>query len=199
MRGRPREFDRDAVLEKAMMLFWRQGYEATSVADLVDELGIGRQSLYGAFGDKKQLFDEAFSLYVRSELEPFLTVLEGPGTATEKLRMIFGHIRVLAAREPQRGCMAVRTAAAQCECETEMAVRTREQMSRLEDAMTRMLREAVATGELYPDLEPRALARTLLSTFNGMAAVSTILEDPPSMAEDVLRTLEALLLAPAPS
>jgi len=61
--GRPTEFDRNTALERAMVLFWRQGYEATSLSDLLGEMGIGRQSLYNAFGDKQALFIEAARHY----------------------------------------------------------------------------------------------------------------------------------------
>ena len=66
MAGRPREFDRDAALDKAMRLFWERGYEGTSVGDLAEALGIGKPSLYAAFGHKEQLFYEALDLYVRT-------------------------------------------------------------------------------------------------------------------------------------
>src|ERR1035438_3896735 len=61
--GRPREFDTDAGLEKAMRLFWAKGYEGTSVADLTEALGISRPSLYAAFGDKQSLFRAALERY----------------------------------------------------------------------------------------------------------------------------------------
>lgn len=65
-RGRPRGFDRDEALDRAVRLFWRKGYEATSVRDLSDELGIGQPSLYHAFGGKRALFDEAVAAYGRT-------------------------------------------------------------------------------------------------------------------------------------
>lgn len=65
-RGRPRGFDRDTALDQAIRLFWRNGYEATSVRDLSNELGIGQPSLYNTFGSKRQLFNEAVEVYRRS-------------------------------------------------------------------------------------------------------------------------------------
>src|SRR3989449_11576985 len=62
-RGRPREFDHDAALERAIDVFWRHGYEATSVSDLTSAMGINPPSLYAAFGDKEQLFLEAVERY----------------------------------------------------------------------------------------------------------------------------------------
>src|ERR671915_96387 len=61
--ARPRSFDRDVALEKAMLLFWEKGYEETSIGDLTKAMGIAAPSLYAAFGDKRALFDEAVALY----------------------------------------------------------------------------------------------------------------------------------------
>jgi AcrR family transcriptional regulator len=65
-RGRPREFDRERALQKAMHLFWSRGYDPISMADLRAELGITQASLYAAFGSKEQLFREAVDLYRRT-------------------------------------------------------------------------------------------------------------------------------------
>lgn len=179
-----------------MHLFWQRGYDATSVADLVDVAGIGRQSLYGAFGDKRKLFEEAFNLYTRKELRPFLDALEGPGTPGERIRSLFDHIRGLAARNPQHGCLAVRTAAAQNGIDAELARLASAQMGHLEDVLTATLEDAMRAGEAPRGRDARALARTTLAAFHGMAATAAILPDPPALAEDVLQTLEATLLGP---
>ena len=67
MAGRPREFDREAALERAMRLFWEQGYEGTSMSSLVDALGLASARIYAAFGSKEGLFREAVALYEQAE------------------------------------------------------------------------------------------------------------------------------------
>jgi len=62
--ARPREFDEDVVLGKVLSVFWERGYDGTSVEDLVERTGLGRASLYGAFGDKERLFERALALYL---------------------------------------------------------------------------------------------------------------------------------------
>jgi len=78
MTGRPREFEREDAIDKAMELFWEQGYEATGVAELCDRMGVGRQSLYNTFGDKESLFVEALSRYQQVRLAPMLALKAPP-------------------------------------------------------------------------------------------------------------------------
>ena len=86
--GRPRSFDRDAALDKAMRLFWEHGYEQTSIQDLTRELGISATSLYAAFGDKRTLFEEAVAHYEASPQS--VTTVGADGTSErEVLRIMF--------------------------------------------------------------------------------------------------------------
>lgn len=85
--GRPRTFDRDAALDKAMRLFWTHGYEQTSISDLTRELGISAPSLYAAFGDKKALFGEAVASYESSPNSVTTAGLSG-STPTEVLQLM---------------------------------------------------------------------------------------------------------------
>ena len=87
--ARPRTFDRDEVLDRAVQLFWTQGYERTSVQDLVDSMGIQRGSLYAAFGDKKHLFLEALDRYEQTFRGEMERLLDGPGRAHDGIRAVF--------------------------------------------------------------------------------------------------------------
>src|SRR5438445_7558250 len=98
-RGRPRGFDRDAALERAIEVFWRQGYEGTSIADLTRAMRINPPSLYAAFGDKERLYLEAVARYQqgrRDELAPFLD--EAPTAREGIARLLQEAARVYAQR-----------------------------------------------------------------------------------------------------
>jgi AcrR family transcriptional regulator len=103
--GRPRSFNRDTALEKAMRLFWERGYEHTSITDLTHELGISAPSLYAAFGDKRTLFEEAVARY---EANPASVVTAGTGgrTSREVLQMMLDRAcEEYASGAHPRGCL----------------------------------------------------------------------------------------------
>src|SRR5438309_3310133 len=107
-RGRPREFDREAALEQAIDVFWRHGYEATSVSDLTAAMGINPPSLYAAFGDKEKLFLEAVERYQQQRRQSVMKVFDEAPTAKEAVRRVLQDAaRELACSSHPRGCLLV--------------------------------------------------------------------------------------------
>src|SRR5215467_9072078 len=107
--GRPREFDRDEALQRAMQLFWAQGYEGTTLADLQKAMGgITAPSFYAAFGSKEELFREAVELYKKTEGMPILKeLMEGP-TARESIEaMLKAATESICGKNNPRGCLMV--------------------------------------------------------------------------------------------
>jgi len=105
-RGRPRSFDRDAALERAMQVFWRQGYEATSVSDLTRAMGINPPSLYAAFGDKEQLYLAALERYEQERRESVVRILEEAPSARQAIeRLLEEAASEMASGEVWRGCV----------------------------------------------------------------------------------------------
>src|SRR5258708_34322099 len=86
--SRTKEFDPDAALQAALELFWRKGYEATSMADLVDHLGIARASIYGTFGGKHDLYLKALDRYLESRDPAIIEALSQPGPALPSIRAL---------------------------------------------------------------------------------------------------------------
>ncbi|MCP1401385.1 TetR/AcrR family transcriptional regulator [Achromobacter insolitus] len=106
--GRPREFDRDAALLAAMRTFWTQGYEGTSIQDLVAAMGVNKPSLYSTFGCKEEIFREAVELYDRLEGRATSQSLAKAGTAREAVEtMLRANARAYVVEEGPRGCMIV--------------------------------------------------------------------------------------------
>ncbi|WP_030375286.1 TetR/AcrR family transcriptional regulator [Streptomyces rimosus] len=169
-RGRPRSFDRETALEQAMRAFWEHGYEAVSIADLTEAMGIKAPSLYAAFGDKRTLFEEAIEAYVRD-----FGAFSGRAFAEEPTarRAVARMLREAAAFHTlpgyPRGCMVV-TAATNCTVQSEDVMRSL-QGRRAENVETieGRIRSDVAAGELPADTDAHALAVYCAAVLQGMS------------------------------
>ena len=167
--GRPLSFDRDAALEKAMYLFWRQGYEATSLSELTEAMGISPPSLYAAFGDKKQLFFAAIERYMdTSESSP--EALRDAATAREAVEQM---LRTAAIQHTQRGCPpgcflvsgAVNLSSASHDVR-DAVVRLR---GKAEKALRDRIKRGIEDGELPANTDAAALAAFYVSITQGMS------------------------------
>ena len=173
MAGRPRDFDETEVLARATDLFWRRGFEAASVSDLLEHMGISRQSLYNTFGGKEQLFHRAIDHYVEMRLAPMLADLEAPDA---DLRAIEAHFAEVA-RESTRpggvrkGCLMANTLVELAGRDPAVAAEMKRFRSRLEGAYLNALRGAERAGQLQPDLDLPAAATFLATLDQGLAVV----------------------------
>jgi len=169
-RGRPREFDRDDALERAMRLFWRRGYEATSVSDLTAEMGITAPSLYGAFGDKKRLFLEAVDRYQAGPGAFAQRALSGEPTAERAIRrLLLDAVDSYCDAKQPRGCMVV-LAATNCAIESSDI---RDELASRRRAAEAVIRGRIAAGraagELPPGADVDALAGFVAAMLYGLA------------------------------
>ncbi|MFJ6719863.1 MULTISPECIES: TetR/AcrR family transcriptional regulator [unclassified Streptomyces] len=167
-RGRPRSFDRDAALDTALRVFWERGYEATSIADLTRELGIGAPSLYAAFGDKRTLFEEVVTAYGGRYGGFAAVALAEEPTAAAAVRRVLREAAVIYTDPAHpKGCMVISAAINTTSDEVAEALRER----RNENLATFESRIAadVATGALPVDTDARALARYVGAVLQGMS------------------------------
>src|ERR1700748_2066839 len=111
-RGRPRAFDPDVALERAMHVFWAKGYEGASLSDLTRAMRINRPSLYAAFGDKESLFRKVIDRYVEGPASFVRRALKEPTARAVAERLLGGAVEMLADPRHPRGCLMVQGALA---------------------------------------------------------------------------------------
>src|ERR1700732_519051 len=110
--GRPREFSAEAVVSSAKLVFWRRGYEGSTLSDLEASTGLSRSSLYQAYGSKEGIFDEALAEYIDTFIEPRLAPMERPGSGLGDVQRFFRGLARLYRADPasaRRGCLWVNT------------------------------------------------------------------------------------------
>lgn len=166
--ARPKEFDREQVLDRAIELFWARGYEATSVGDLIDHLKIGRQSLYDTFGDKRALYLAALDRYRQKYGDLIPDLLEGTGDIRKVFSRVFAKLIDVAVERPSKACMLVSAAAERCPSDREVAVRFCTNTSALERTFTERLARAQRERELAKHHDPAALAAYFVNAIRGL-------------------------------
>ena len=174
--ARSKEFDPDAVLERALELFWAKGYEATSIADLVEHLGIGRASLYATYGSKRELYRKALDRYVR-RAGP-VEIVSQPGPVLPALRALIDYYLELPHRSPNRGCMVTNAAMECAAADPDVARTVSRAWSAIEGALLAALIRGQAQGEISKDKDPRVLAQLLLVFVQGLIVVGQGDPDP---------------------
>lgn len=191
--ARHKEFDPDAVLDRALELFWERGYEATSMADLVEHLGIGRASLYATFGGKHELYLKALDRYLLKVNPSPLEFLSRPGPALPLVRtLVERYAQEAACDVRRRGCMVVNAAVERLPEDRQVARRVEMAWDALEAALATALHRAQVQGELSPDKDPRALARFLFVLLQGMKVVSKAQSDPQRFEDAAKEALNLL-------
>jgi AcrR family transcriptional regulator len=167
-RGRPRAFDRDKALAAAMEVFWRKGFEATSISDLTEAMGINPPSLYAAFGDKEQLFLEAAEAYGRRRGDecPYCDEPTARG-AIEKLLTYMA--RELSANDQPRGCMMAMAAATSANASTRLQKILAEKRTANREHLRARIKQGIADGDVPADADASALADFYVTIKSGLS------------------------------
>lgn len=191
--ARTKEFDPDAALQAALELFWERGYEATSMAALVERLGVARAGIYATFGSKHELYLRTLRRYGELCDPLLLTELSQPGPALPAVRaLVTRFAEESAGDELRRGCFMTNTAVERAPHDRDAARRVEASWDVLETALTSALLRARAQGELPAERDPRALARMLLVLLQGMRVVGKAGGDQ-ERARDAARQVLALI------
>jgi TetR/AcrR family transcriptional repressor of nem operon len=191
--ARTKEFDPDTVLQKALELFWERGYEATSMADLVGQLGIARASIYATFGGKHQLYVQALDRYVQARDPDLVEMLSQPGPVLPAVRaLVEAYAGESLCDARRRGCLVVNTAVELMRRDPQAARLVEASWDTLETALTSALTRARAQGEIPAGKDPRALARFLLVLLQGMRVLGRAHPDPGRLRDAAAQALAAL-------
>ena len=190
--GRPKEFDEIEALGKAMEVFWTKGYEATKVEDLVNGMGINRQSIYDTFGDKHTLFVASIAHYRERIPHEILTILNAPGSPLANIRNALAHAAALVEHGKCRGCLITNTAIELSPHEPAVAEVVKSILGDIESAFRRALQRAVQKKEIARHSNTLALARFFTSTLQGMFVMSKVSSSPVALKDIVKTALRVL-------
>jgi TetR/AcrR family transcriptional regulator, transcriptional repressor for nem operon len=199
--ARPTEFDRTEVLDRATRLFWERGFAGASISDLEAAMGIGRTSIYAAFGAKEDLFmaaidhyDATYSIKLRNALTAGLPVREAIGLYFEELMTAFSD------PELPLGCLVTNVAVEGDRGTTRMGRRIATSITRTEDTFYRMLRAAQVAGAIDPRADVRAISRFMVANTHGLSALAKAVADMAALRDIVgviLTTVDQMLAAKA--
>lgn len=170
-RGRPRAYEPDVALGKALDLFRRQGFAATSLDDLSEATGMNRPSLYSAFGDKRELYIKSYQRYREDARASMVEIFRQEMPVRQRLERIYASALniYLSGETGPRGCFTVVTAASEAVGDPEIRAMVLEGLSELDKAFANCFRRAKEKGELPASADPAALAQLASATVHTIA------------------------------
>jgi AcrR family transcriptional regulator len=194
LKGRPREFDADEVLDRALEVFWRKGYEGASLSELTEAMGINRPSLYAAFGNKEELFRKALDRYADGPAAYTREALNAPTARGVLERLLHGAAEALTHPDYPPGCLGVHGALSCGEAAESIRDELSARRAAYEVLLRQRLERARTEGDLATDIACADLARLVMTVMQGMAvqaAGGASREELRRVAEMMLRTWPA--------
>ena len=185
--GRPRAFDVEKALDRAMEVFWRRGYLGTSLSDLTEAMGINRPSLYAAFGNKESLFRKALDHYAKGPSSYLSEALQEPTARAVVERLLHGVVDLLTDPRTPTTCLWVHGALSCGDDPLREAFAA--QRAAGQAALSTRLKRAVADGDLPPDSDADTLARYVQTVNFGL----TVQASTGATRKELLRTVEVAL------
>ncbi|WP_133796191.1 TetR/AcrR family transcriptional regulator [Prosthecobacter fusiformis] len=167
--GRPRCFDPEEALEKAMQVFWKQGYEGTSLSDLTEAMGINRPSLYATFGNKEALFVKVMDRYSAGPVAYVLDSLNEP-TVKKVIEKLFADaVSLFADPDLPRGCMGIQGVLCGSKETASVVENVRARRVATQKKMAERFERGIQEGDLPSSVNAEDLARHLVIILNGLS------------------------------
>jgi len=200
-RGRPRAYDPDRALVRATESFWRGGFAGTSLDDLSAATGMNRPSLYGAFGDKRDLYLAALDRYVEVARADMAEALSDDLPLAAALGRVYSRALDLYFANPDAplGCFLIGTAATEAARDATVRARLGSGLRELTRAFERRVRSARSKGELGPDADPRVLADLAGAVLHSLALRSRAGDSRASLEAFAREAVRFLCRSPAPA
>lgn len=181
---RPREFDPESALESAMQVFWNKGFEATSLADLTEAMGISRSSLYDTFGSKQDLYLAALDHYNASVTQETVDTARAEGDARARIASIFADvIDRLTTDGDRRGCFLGNCVTEGAGFDAGAEAKVQGGFGMVEDALAELVARGKQDGSVTTAKETRAVARFLFASFHGLFVIGKANADPQMLRE----------------
>ena len=191
--ARTKAFDRDEVLTKAMNLFWKKGYHATSIQDLVDHLGINRGSIYATFIGKDELYQEAVTLYRSQNAEGLKLFLQNYQTVKLGIKaLMHRNLNEVKCDPDRKGCFIVNCVSEYLPTHNEASEIISENKSIFINTMTNYIQSGIDDGQISTDSNARSLANLIFTFFSGMMVVSKTSTDFTEIEKNIEMVLELL-------
>ena len=195
--ARPREFDIEEALERAMNVFWTKGYEGASLQDLLDAMGIARGSLYKAFQDKRSIYLAALDRYDRTEIQSAVDGLRdrNAGDGATRIRLFLEDARAaVVRRDDRRGCFLCNAAVDRAPMDAEIQAKVLAMMKRMEDGITAALGESTQAVHWPAKRRPQT-ALTLVNAYVGLRVRARSGAPAKDLAAVIRTTLQGCGLA----
>ncbi len=190
---RTKAFDTDVALERALQLFWKQGYNATSMQEIVDALGVNRASIYDTFGNKRALFLAAFAKYRVGNLAQMSAFMASHSSVKKAFQELF----TMAVHDSitdldRKGCFVVNTTSELAAIDPEIQKITVQNRINVEAIFTTELRRGVANGEISEVKNVTAIASMLFTLFGGLKVIAKTAPDRIMLEESIETALTVL-------
>ena len=193
--GRPKSFDRDVALQRAVGHFLAYGYKGAGMRDLLASMGIARQSLYDTFVSKRDLFLEALKSYEINAMKEYNALFLAEGSPLQKIETLIQGWTEKAKQEPFQGCLINHAVVDMGNADPDIARMARDHFRKLGDLLAKCLTNAREAGEIQPETDVVALSRFLISHCQGLIVMAQT-GAGPKVIDDIGRTLSALLPRP---
>lgn len=196
-RGRPRAFDKDSALEKALQVFIDKGYEGASIDDLTGAMGINKPSMYSAFGNKEELFLKVLSFYTEPHQEQLRKLFFSAPTAYDAFETFFQGLvkNMIASRNCNKkmgGCLLVNSTILSCREETSISQFLKNHHDNNENLFYERLQQGIEQGDLSADKDPRAMAQYFNGVLQGIAVLSRAQQSETSLQNIASTALQIL-------